>query len=88
MIKIYRRTGDAGYQSYGADYEVRVGKAQALKLGNGRVPKTGWSVLLCTAGDSSQCGTLWLDNISGEYFIRSIAYTIQDWPTVYGYIVR
>ena len=88
MIKISGRKGDAGYQSYGRDYEVRIGKVQALKLGNGHLPKMGYRVLLCTAGDSSQCSSLWLDNISGQYFVRSTAWPMHDWLSVYGYSVH
>ena len=88
MIKINGRKGDAGYQSYGRDYEVRIGKAQALKLGNGYLPKMGYRVPLCTAEDVGQCGSLWLDNVAGQYFVRSASWPMQDWPCVYGYSVH
>ena len=88
MIKVMRRDGDAGHQSYGRDYEARIEKAQALKLSRGYLPKMGYRMPLCTAGDSSQSGSLWLDNISGQYFVRSEAWPMQDWPSVFGYEVH
>ena len=88
VTDINGRQGDAGYQSYGRDYEVRIGKAQALKISRGYLPAMGRRTMLCEAGDSSQCGALWLDNISGQYFVRSTSWPVHDWPDVFGYRVH
>lgn len=80
MITIRALSGDAGYQSYGPQYEARIGPATARKLCAGQLPRMGHSLDVKRG--------LHVANVCGQYFIRTPYYCIEQWPHEYGITVR
>lgn len=75
MIKVKRLDGDAGFNSFGAQYECRIGKADVLKL-VGQLPKMGYRLDVKKG--------LHVDNVSGRYFLRTSQDIMENWEDVYG----
>jgi hypothetical protein len=75
MIKVKKLSGDAGYNSFGAQYECRIGKADVLKL-VGQLPNMGYRLDVKKG--------LHVANVCGSYFLRTCQETIDRWEDVYG----
>jgi hypothetical protein len=70
--------------NYGRDYQVQIGKATAVKLcGRYQLPPMGSES--CIRGVIDK---IFVSNISGYYFLRSVSVSIDLWPALFDIEVK
>lgn len=87
MIKIQSigPASDAGVQSMGAEFMTRVSDKTARALcGMYPAPRMGNEVCVALKRVGAFNFRLFVQNISGHYFVASYNVTIQGWPDVFG----
>ena len=86
-IKTIGPGSDAGHQSMGNEYMVRIGdKAARALCGMYPMPNMGHEIIVVIAPDKqfpSFKNRLSVQNISGQYFLASNSVEVPAWPDVF-----
>lgn len=89
-VKSIGPASDAGMQSMGAEFMTRIGDKTARALcGMFPVPRMGNEVCVALKRDNLGVNSrLFVQNISGQYFLVSCNVPMGEWPDVFGVEVQ
>lgn len=71
--------------NHGADYQARISRAAAMRIGGPTLPRMGYETVARCDGAG---GFLHVQNISGEFYLASATWQRDEWPKQFGVTVE